>query len=272
MNTRMRFILTVAMLGTASPHAHAGNFSVIGELTRECALTRGDVKQESIVVRNPGQAPVQIRAYQRDYRTYADGRKEFGKPGSVDRSNSGWITVTPHEMVLEPGQTASFKATVRVPENASLSGTYWSVVMVEPVPDMSLLPPLPKTDKPTVRVVAIKRYAIQFVTHLGKSGTYQLRFAEPRIEDDDGERMLALDIENTGSRWIRPNLWAEVYDESGVSRGRFSGKRLRLFPGCSVRSGIDISTLPTGRYQALIVADGGADDNVFGGRYQLDVK
>ena len=143
--------------------------------------------------------------------------------------------------------------------------------MVEPVSAGTLEPPEPEKDKAKVGVRTILRYAIQFVTHIGQTGVRGMKFVDRRLVVHDGRRTLELDAENTGERWLRPLVWAEIFDQAGAALGRFDGQRLRIYPGCSVRFLIDLSSLPPGNYSALVVADSG-DENVFGARYELAIE
>ena len=79
---------------------------------------------------------------------------------------------------------------------------------------------------------------------------------------------MQVDIENTGQRWLRPYLWAELYDDTGRYIGRFENGRKRIYPGTSVRYKVDLSDVPKGIYKALVVADCGGD-YVFGAERTL---
>jgi len=82
---------------------------------------------------------------------------------------------------------------------------------------------------------------------------------------------LQLDLENTGQRYLRLLVWAELYDEQGTSVGRFQAGRRGVYPGCSTRFHADLSQVPPGKYNALVVADNG-DEYVFGARYDLEIE
>ena len=85
---------------------------------------------------------------------------------------------------------------------------------------------------------------------------------------DTEKRVLQVDLENIGQRWLRLSLWVELYDESGRYIGKFDGQRKRTYPGTSVRCKVDLSNIPKGTYKALVVADCGGD-YIFGANYNL---
>jgi hypothetical protein len=80
-----------------------------------------------------------------------------------------------------------------------------------------------------------------------------------------------LDLENTGTRVLTPNLSLELFDTTGLSSGKFKAQSFRVYPTCSVRNQIDITEVPKGHYSALLLIDSG-DDNVIGAQYELTIE
>lgn len=113
------------------------------------------------------------------------------------------------------------------------------------------------------------RYGIQIATHMTGTGTKQIEFGERKLfVNEKGERTFQIDIVNTGDLWIRPDVYIELFDEQGVSKGKFPGIRYRIYPGTSVRESVNLSDAPKGKYKALVVVDAGGDD-IFGAQYEL---
>ena len=267
--------ITIVVLGLlvsmAAQTALAAPVSVVGGLTREATLQPGAKTEGRIVLRNSTDQPQEVKVYQTDYLFWADGRNQYGEPGSTPRSNARWIVHTPQQLTVPPRATESVYYTIQVPAQEDLRGTYWSMLMVEPISAETLEPPKPEEGKVTIGIRSVMRYAIQIVTHIGDTGTRDLKFADKQLLVEEGKPTLRLDLENTGERWLRPLIWAELYDQQGLSLGRFEGGRFRIYPGCSVRYHIDLSEVPAGKYRALIVADNG-DEYVFGAQYDLDLR
>ncbi len=246
--------------------------SLPGGLTIENNLTVGGKTSGNIVILNSDAEPVTVRVYQTDYMFYADGRSEFGNPGSTPRSNASWITYSPNQLVVPPAGSASVTYQIAVPNDQGLSGTYWSVIMIEPVPKASLEPPSPEKGKITIGVQALFRHAVQMITNIDDTGEKALKFASKKLENRDGKVFLVLDVENTGERRLVPAIYVDLADQSGHSLGRCEGGSLRIFPGCSVRYFVDLGPLKPGKYNALVIADCGEGEKVFGARYTLEVK
>ena len=261
------WILTLAFCSMSAGTALAG-VSVTSPTTLEQFVKPGAAVEGQITLRNMDAEPCQVRVFATDYQFYADGRTLFGEPaGQAPRSNAAWITFTPHQVTVPGHDTASIYYNIQVPSDSTLIGTYWSVLMVEPLAPASLEPP---NGKPGVAVRTAMRYAVQMITEIGDTGLRGARFVNRQLLDAGGKRTFRMDVENTGERLLRPTVWAQVFDQKGVSLGKFEGGRIRVYPGCSTRVQIDLSTLPKGQFNALIVADNG-DESVFGSQMKLDI-
>jgi hypothetical protein len=259
---------------------------VMGELTREKTLQPGDSFEGKINLKNTGETSCQIDVYQTDYLFYADGSNAYGKPGTAVRSNADWLSVAPNRLTVPPHEMASVYYTVRVPqiqklasayndfqvpESPDLIGTYWSMVMVEPVPQTGPKSIEDETRKTKMGIQTKIRYGIQMVTHIGDSGARMIKFSNKRLINQNGRRYLQMDTENIGERWLSPTLWVEIYDSHGEKVGRFESSKKRIYPGCSVRHEVDLTDIPKGKYKALVVADNG-DEYVFGAKYDFGIE
>ncbi len=97
----------------------------------------------------------------------------------------------------------------------------------------------------------VVRFGVQIVTEINDTGTRDLSILKKRILSTEGESYIQLDVGNSGELLLIPTIWMELYSKQGESIGRFDGGRFRIYPGCSVRSSIDISNVPKGDYLAL---------------------
>lgn len=264
---RLMLILIIIMMAVLHGNLLFAQVLVEGGLTREMTLQSGGKTEGKIILRNRSDKPLEVKVYQTDYLFWANGRTDYGEPGKSPRTNAKWISHTPRQLTLAPNGTDSVYYTIQAPKEDNLSGTYWSMLMVEPIAAEIIEPPKTK-DKPSIGIRTVERYAIQIVTHIGDTGKREIKFLDKKVLVEKGKKALQLDIENTGERWLIPSVWAELYDEKGVLMGRFDGGRLRIYPGCSVRYRIDLSNVPAGKYKAVIVADNG-DEYIFGAQYDL---
>jgi len=266
------FTAVLGLVLATTTSAFALDISVLGGLTREFVAHPGERIEGKIIVNNTADKARVVKTYQTDYLHYADGTSHYDAPGSAPRSNAGWIEFVPQQLEVPPDGSASIFYTIAVPQQEGLRGTYWSMLMLEPLTEDS--PEIAATDtegRPAVAVRTVMRYAVQMVTDIGRTGSREVKFGGKTLQVSEGRHTLQVEVENTGERWMQPVLWAELYDPEGRSIGRFEGQRMRLFPGCSGRFGIDLTGVPTGTYNALIVADDG-DDNVLGTQAKLEIS
>ncbi len=259
-------VVSVVLLCAFIVSCANAQLSIEGGLTHEFVVQPGQTCSGQIVVTGNTGARTEIEITQTDYLFLADGRNAYGEPGTMARSNANWIKLFLPLDTLAPGESLSIPYTIDVPDDPSLVGTYWSMVMAAAV-----LPPSEATAEGEVGIQQVIRYGIQIVTHIGDSGERRIRIVNPRLVRKDEGPVLQIDIENTGERWVRPVAWSELYDEEGASVGRFESFQQRIFPTCSVRYRFVLSEVPSGKYEVLVVFDNG-DQYVWGAQYALDLR
>jgi hypothetical protein len=264
MRGKISIIFTALFCCLLIPYGTEGGTSIVGGLTHERVANADETYQGVILLRNSGDEPQEVKLYQTDYLFFFDGRNIYGQPGNAPRSNANWITFSPHRLVIPPQGTSEVHYTVGVPDEENSAGTYWSMIMVEEISKNS--PEASKSEKGALMVGQVIRYGIQMVTHIGNSGTSKLNFLNTRLLKDGEKRILQVDVENIGERWLRSLLWVELFNEEGNFIGRFEGRKLRIYPGTSVRYRVNLSEVPRGEYKTLVVADCGGD-NLFGATY-----
>ena len=280
MKTRIRIICLALVFSFLIASSTDAGVSIIGGLSHQKKTKPGEIYKGSILIKNTGTEPQEIKIYQTDYQFRFDGSNNYGPPGKLKRSNANWLSFNPHRLIIPPGEVSMVNYTVKVPNEPNLPddpnlpndpnlvGTYWSMLMVEGIPKSSRESSLLEKGKTKVGITQIIRYGIQMITHMGDTGERKLKFLETKLLREAEKRLLQVDMENIGQRWLRLSLWAELYDESGRYIGKFDGGRKHIYPGTSVRYKVDLSNVPRGNYKALVVADCG-EDYIFGANFNL---
>lgn len=244
--------------------------SVISDLLQKNAVSPGERYEGVITVKNSDDTPAEMRIYQTDYLFYADGRNIYGEPGTAPRSNAAWMAVSPAQLTVPPKESRSFYYSVKVPEKNDLKGSFWSLLMVEP-----LAPPAPESlsgkGKVSVGLQTVIRYAVQIVTEIGESGEQKITFLDRQLMAKDGKKTFHVDIGNSGERRLSPVVWMDLYSATGFHVGRFDSGRKGIYPECSVRHLFDLTEVSPGKYTALVVVDN-EDDHVFGGQYEIVIR
>lgn len=256
----------ILLLSCLAASAHAG-IAPEGRTTQVRIARPGDTYRSTILVRNTGKTATDIKVYTTDYAFSADGRNDYGTPGTLPRSNATWLRLSQEQVAVGGGGHGRVDYEVRVPDDSRLAGTYWSTIMIEELGGAEAA----DQRRGRAQLRQVIRHAIQVITEIGATGSSQLAFDNARLTVEGGRRWLAVDLQNTGERWLRTDVWLELHDPQGRLAGRFPGTRQRTFPATSVRSRIDLSTVAPGKYLALLVADAGRND-LFGTRIDLEIR
>ena len=264
-------LLAVATLlgALASPAALAG-IHIEGSLYQAKTTAPGAVYRGTIAIRNSGATPVQTKLYGTDYTFAADGSNQYGAPGRLPRSNGGWLRLSQEQVTIPAQGVASVQYEVTVPADDTLKGSYWSMIMIEPLaPAESSDDAALKKGQVRAALTTVTRYGVQIVSDIGDTGRRELRFSNPRLLDGKtGSKFLTVDVANTGERSLNPQVSLELRGSQGGIAKKVTGSRQRLYPASSARFQLDVSAMPAGTYRALLTADGGGDD-VFGSQFEL---
>ena len=266
-------LLALLLMGgtflTAPRPAHA-QINIEGKMTDDRTVKPGAKYEGLIHVRNTTSRPQQVRIYQTDYLFFADGTNKYGEPGSTPRSNASWIEVSPSDLTIQPGQKVPVKYVVRVPEGDAVAGSHWSMIMIEGVRQVEV-PRKEESDKPVITTQVRVRHGYQVATHVGEASKRLLEFEGVAL--NKGEKTpasLQVDVAATGNAMLRPEAWIELFTSEGAPKDRVEGQKYRIYPGTSVRYRFDLSHLPSGTYQALVLVDTGEED-IVGAKYMLDL-
>lgn len=270
MKRRIVTICVILALVGLIPTADA-QISVLGELSHEHAAGPGETYEGEIIVLNKGEKVQEVKLYQTDYLFFCNGGNLYGEPGKTSRSNALWISFHPKRFMVAPKQQEVVRYTVKVPEKDGMAGTYWSMIMVEPITPDSPESSMAKKEDLSIGVRQVFRYGIQIATHIQETGERMLKFLDARLVTEEGKKILRVDVENVGERYLRPLLSVELYTNKGVCIGKFEGGQLRTYPGTSVRFKTDLGSPASDIYKALVVADCGGDD-IFGATYNLIIN
>ena len=267
---RIRFLILLTLL-IGSATSIGAEISVRGRLTHELELLPGSTHSGTIVIQNVGNRTEEVKLYQTDYRSESPSFHHYEDAGTNQRSNSSWISFSPSRFTVPPDQSHTISYVLEVPMDESLSGTYWSVLMVEAIPPESPESIEADPDRPRVAVLQLIRYAVRLITHIDSTGTVEPEILGASLSLENGRPVLGVGLANTGTRSLKIDIWAEVYDVQGSLVARRDGSGSTLFPDSTREYRIPLHELARGEYTALVVIDAG-DNNVFGASFPLRLE
>ncbi len=246
-----------------------------GGYSHEFVTLPGGVYKKSFTLKNMGRASEEVKIYLEDYMFSAGGKSQFtaARLRKNPRSNSQWIRFNQNRVSLAPGASKTIHYTMTVPKG-SFSGTYWSALIIEPIAKSSLESSQKNNDPKKVQMTIrqISRHAVQIVAQMGNSGIVNLQLKNPVMKKEAAKRSFSLDGYNLGSRWIKPTIWMDVYNQQGSFMGKFKGEGARIYPNTSATLTVDISRLKKGKYKGLFVVDGGNDSDILATDINLTIK
>ncbi|OQX16053.1 MAG: hypothetical protein BWK73_05060 [Thiothrix lacustris] len=258
-----------------SLHSAQAAVMLSGGLSHEYTLNPGSTVSGVLELKNTGNEPAEVKIYQEDVKINADGSTEYTPgTGSHNRSNANWISLGTDRVILDPGAAQSVPYTLQVPTD-NLQGSYWSMLMLEPVSNKSRESQLAQTpsDQPSLTIHQKVRYAVQVLANVGNKGASNLTFAAPSVaRDAQGIRWFSVDLSNTGTRHSRPNVSLDVFAADGNSIGRFKAETHGLYNGEREVFSINLDSLQPGNYKALLAAEDNNNGQVFGSDINLTIK
>lgn len=231
--------------------------SLVGSTVQTSTSVPGGTFEGVIKIRNTETNETSVRLYVSDYKTGTNGSSLFAAPGTYERSNGKWYGVDVQQVEIPAQQVREVRYRGTVPQDATLAGSYWSLVFAEeqapvlPLVTNSLI----KTPQAAIRTVV--RFATIVLNDIGPSSEPVLKVVERRLVQTNDVRALSMLLENRGNRMVVPLPSLEVLDAEGASVRKVELNPARIFPGSAVRLNFDLAGVLAGRYSGIIVLDTG---------------
>ncbi len=134
-------------------------------LTHIHESAQGNTIRGTIEVKNIGELPEKIIISKQDLLKYCDPESSDNKPAlNHSRSLNNWIDLSVLEKELSPGEEFSIIYDISVPDDESLLGSYWTMVIVE------ISRPIKRNQMDHGFTIDSKiRYGIQVITNIGQT-------------------------------------------------------------------------------------------------------
>lgn len=241
---------------------------VLNGLTHIYKVENGQVYKGKVTLQNIGNDSQDVKIFLQDFSYRSDGTIYYTSPNTNEKSNTDWIKLNTNLISLKAKEKAEVSFEITVPDKIVQSGSYWSVIIVEPVEDIK-----PTNNSPGVNITSIVRYAIQVITNIDtESVKPSLKFESVKVEKEGKQRNVKIGIANNGNVYCKPTANIEIYNRrTGEKVGTFSSLQMGLLPNTSKSFDIDISKILPDKYNAVIIATD-EDENAFALNVELEVK
>ncbi|WP_185288449.1 WxL protein host-binding domain-containing protein [Chryseobacterium lactis] len=246
---------------------HAG-IVVLNGLTHSYKIENGKVYKGKIAIENTSSTPQNVKLFLQDFTYHADGTFNYTELHTNNRTNGNWIKLNTNLVTLKGKEKTEVFYEITVPNQALDPGSYWSVIIVEPVDDIK-----PSDNKPGVNITSVVRYAVQVITDIEtEKAKPDLKFENVKVEKEEGKQTVKIAIANNGNLYCRPTASIELYHrKTGKKIGTFSSLTMGLLPTTSKTFPIEISKVPPDQYTATIMATD-EEENAFAINVELEVK
>jgi len=254
-------LAALVLLVVALP-AQAQGFSVAFN-SQWFTIAPGGSFSGAIEVSNPGDRPAGVRVYLGDLlRVPGAEDYQFDEEGGREpRSLLPWMTFTPDQMTLEPGEKRTVLFEVQVPEDPSLEGSYWAVVFVEGMPtEEKVVEEAKEVKGPRIGIRTVFRYAVKVYATIEGTEQRAASFTDLKLEQADGGFDAIATMENRGNVCMKPKVWLELRDTSGETVFTREHVEKTVLPESTLPFKFELRSVPVppGEYLLMIIADYGA--------------
>ncbi|KMQ59569.1 hypothetical protein ACM46_19555 [Chryseobacterium angstadtii] len=241
---------------------------VLNGLTHAYKVENGKVYKGKIAIENTGSKAQNVKLFLQDFTYQADGSISYTTLHTNRKTNGEWIKLNTNLITLKGKEKTEVFYEITVPDQLADPGSYWSVIIVEPVDDIK-----PSNDKAGVNITSVIRYAIQVITdYKTDQAKPDLKFESVKIEKEEGKQIAKIAIANNGNLYCKPTASIEIYNrKTGERIGSYMSTAMGLLPQTSKSFYIDISKVPADLYKAVIIATD-EDENAFALNVELEVK
>ncbi|WBV54874.1 DUF3324 domain-containing protein [Chryseobacterium daecheongense] len=263
--TKRIFLLTFLILPYLFLHA---GIVVLNGLSHNYKVENGQIYKGKIALQNTGDKPQNVKIFLQDFSYQSNGSIYYTTPHTNERTNTDWIRLNTTFLTLKAKEKTEVFYEITVPNQLNSPGSYWSVVIVEPVDEIK-----PSDSKQGINITSVVRYAIQIITDFDSEKVKpDLKFENIKVEKEEGRQVLKIAIANQGAIYCRSTASVEIYNrKNGEKIGTFSSQAMGLLPQTSKSFPIDISKMPPDKYTAVIIATD-EDENAFAINVELEVK
>lgn len=227
------------------PEAHA-QFSVSPVILPIPASS--EVTEATVMVRNDGASPLQLRVFAADFDQKPDGGHKTSPAGTHDRSCADRLEIVPDGLSVPGG--VSQPVSIRIHPGADTDDTCWSLVFIESPP------PEGGGYRAGLRI-GVKVYGLA----LGGSESGEITTASVGDSDAAAEtRTLRFTVANLETWPILARGTVEVRDFDGGSRTTVPVESFSVLPDHERQVEVNLDAdLAPGRYLAIPVLEYGAD-------------
>jgi hypothetical protein len=225
---------------------------ILNGLTHVHQSASGQLVTGIIRMKNTDETEQRVIVYFNDLFQECGKETVLTADNSHNNSIKNWLTTNVNEHVFKANEEYELIYTINVPNDVEIDGSFWGVLMVEiekPIKEDEL--------EYGVKLQSKVRYGIQIIADINERTPSELEFYDIKIEGNDGNKLINVDLKNLGTFYVEPTLILEVFNSNGLQEKKVEVKFKKVYPNSCKAFSLDISGLPKGAYTAVLVADYG---------------
>lgn len=167
----------------------------------------GETITETVILLTEASVPQQITVETNDWTLDTEGNLLVLPSGSLDVSSADWLAPEVSAFTLAPDSSREFRVSVTIPEDASLNGTYHSMVFFTVLPA--------NADVSGVGVITTTQIGLALYINVSGTQEGQTELVDFFQQDDES---VTLAIFNDGNMVVRLGGRVELRDETGNAK------------------------------------------------------
>lgn len=244
-------ILTI-ILFTLLVNAMYSNIVILNGLTHVYTGSTGETITGEVILINSSDQEQRVTFELNEAIFSCTSNRIFIKDKFHQQSSSKWFSANLMDKLLAPREKYVYKFSIKIPNDKSLKGSFWSMLMVnveKPIKEESLNTKIGLDTK--------IRYAIGLLTNVNAFDNINLDFSNINLKEDSNSPKKELEVKVLNeSLFIEGvKLSLEIYDNKGIKIQETETDRNMVFPGFCRDFKFDVSVLPNGEYNCVLIAD-----------------
>lgn len=221
----------------------------------------GSSQTKQVHIRNKGKTEQNFIFNLNDWLTDEKGEIKYFDPGTISRSCSNWITISPPLVTLQPNESATINVTVLVPENNN--STKWSILFVQTAVEQTGPDAIDKQVQMGMKIAA--RIAIPIFQSPNSNTLYKASldgFDESIVE---GNRRYTTKAINLGDKVLTCKVFFTFSNLETAEEFTSEPQEFSLLPETTkdLQYTLD-KKLPSGQYSVAAILDYGYNDELEG--------
>ncbi|HDO26602.1 MAG TPA: DUF916 domain-containing protein [Bacteroidetes bacterium] len=229
----------------------------------------GTSQTKQVHVRNKGTTQQNFVFNLSDWLTDENGNVKYFEPGTVGRSCSKWLTVSPPLVTLQPNQTGTVNVTILVPENDN--STKWSVLFIQSAEEKTGPGAIDKNIQMGIHVAA--RIAVPIFQSPASNTLYKASIEGLTETVTDSTRTYNSKVINLGDKILNCKVFFTISNIATAEEFTSEPIEFSLLPESTKKITYTLDkALQPGRYSVAAVLDYGYNDQLEGVQLDIEVK